>query len=128
MKVFLKYLVIYYYIGGKSIYYIMRKLENIPMMMTKIRLFQTRPNQPQTPFPKIRVPPFHRSHEFPLIFKTNNKQMEFFIIAFDSLLSRIAVDYALSKDELVDRYMNDNVLNNYHPPSHLHFHLELVVE
>ena len=32
--------------------------------------------------------------------------MEFFTLALDSLLSRIAVDYALSKDELVDRYMN----------------------
>ena len=32
--------------------------------------------------------------------------MEFFTIALDSLLSRIAVDYALSKDELVERYMN----------------------
>ena len=32
--------------------------------------------------------------------------MEYFTIAFDSLLSRIALDYNLSKDELVDRYMN----------------------
>ena len=32
--------------------------------------------------------------------------MEFFTLALDSLLSRIAVDYDLSKDELVDRYMN----------------------